>query len=830
MVKRCMAAFLTLVLLVISGMASTGQMERAKAAGISSCVYNAGGNTVSSLTGVTNQKLMNWLGSHIRDGYYLGTPYMAGDYRNPNGDARGAYGMHDVPGQPGLNCTGFVWHVLYKASGMSAAEAFQRIPCWRAAGGAGGWVTWLKNNHVEYKTYLAENPAAVNELIDSVVSDGYMETGDIIWTWDSGDVISDNGLPKGISSEHHIGIYTGGLWDGEAHGGNWTETGENQWWHSTSHSIYPIGMSGNGVTQIAPKTTCYAMTVVKLERNGYARLKKTPADSGFAEGNPCYSLQGAEYGVYGGRACTDRLALLVCDASGDTQAVSLPPGDYYIKEIKAPPGYQKDETVYPVRVEAQKTAVVNVEDLPVGARVSASLLKQDKDSADGAPQGGKATLAGAQFTWKYYPGYYTEETLPADAAKTWVTEVKEEKDQEGKTVFRTELLKEEYKVEGDEYYRCRDENILPLGTLTVQETKAPEGYRLEGAVLESGGSGGEGSGLCITQIRQNENEAVFSSGNQYTARDSIIRGDIRGVKVGGKDHKRLACVPFEITDVGTGESHVIVTDRNGEFSTSSKWTPHTANTNAGRTSSDGIWFGSAQPDDTVGALPYGTYTLTELPCKSNEGYELIPPFEVGVYRHDQMVNLGTLVDKEPEPPEIKIHTTAVNKSDQGKELPAAGQVTVVDTVSISGLEPGKKYMLAGWQMIREEQKELRVDGKRVEKQTVFTAEHSRQEIDMEFTFGTEYLSGRHLVTFEELYDMTDAEKPEKIAEHKDIEDEGQTVTVRTRQGEPPTDLVRTGDSQNLIVLILLWILSCIVIISCVTMSAWRRARKRLHRK
>ena len=59
-----------------------------------------------------------------------------------------------------------------------------------------------------------------------------------------------------------------------------------------------------------------------------------------------------------------------------------------------------------------------------------------------------------------------------------------------------------------------------------------------------------------------------------------------------------------VTALPTGENHVVVTDDNGQFSTSADWASHKHNTNAGKTSEDGVWFGTSEPDDSKGALPY----------------------------------------------------------------------------------------------------------------------------------------------------------------------------------------------------------------------------------
>ena len=97
---------------------------------------------------------------------------------------------------------------------------------------------------------------------------------------------------------------------------------------------------------------------------------------------------------------------------------------------------------------------------------------------------------------------------------------------------------------------------------------------------------------------------------------------------------------------------------NGQFSTSADWASHKHNTNAGKTSEDGVWFGTSEPDDSKGALPYDTYIIEELRSDSNKGFELIPPFEIVVSRNNLVIDLGTLTDEYEK--EISIHTTATS--------------------------------------------------------------------------------------------------------------------------------------------------------------------------
>ena len=127
------------------------------------------------------------------------------------------------------------------------------------------------------------------------------------------------------------------------------------------------------------------------------------------------------------------------------------------------------------------------------------------------------------------------------------------------------------------------------------------------------------------------------------------------------------------------------------------------------------------------------------------------------------------------------------------------------------------YKLSGWQMIKEENAKLLIDGKEVTNDYEFTVDKENMEVQIEFTFDGSTLGGKQLVTFEELYDMTNPEEPKKVTEHKDINDEGQTVTIKevpetptpetpgttTKTSNPP----KTGDTENVALWIAILVLS-----------------------
>ena len=374
-------------------------------------------------------------------------------------------------------------------------------------------------------------------------------------------------------------------------------------------------------------------------------------------------------------------------------------------------------------------------------RGGVKIQKRDLETKDTKPQGG-ATLKDTAFTIT---------SLNENAVLVG-----------GKLFSKDEVVKTIHT--GIDGIASTASDTLPYGRYRIDESKAPEGYLRTGAVSRE------------FEIKEN-GKIIDLTGEESSIYNQIKRGDIEGVKIGAGTHKRLADVPFKITSKTTGESHIVVTDKNGQFSTASNWASHKHNTNTGKTSEDGVWFGSSEPDDSKGALLYDTYEIEELRCASNKGFKLIPAFDIVVSRDRTVIDLGTLTDEYEK--EISIHTTATSK-DGEKSILAGKEVTIIDTVKLDGLVKGTKYQLKGWQMIKEENAELVIDGKRVESDYTFIADDEEMKVEIAYTFNASALGGKNLVTFEELYDLSNPKEPVKVAEHKDIEDDGQTVLITER--------------------------------------------------
>ena len=150
--------------------------------------------------------------------------------------------------------------------------------------------------------------------------------------------------------------------------------------------------------------------------------------------------------------------------------VEVTAGTVYIKEVSAPAGYKVDKTVYSLKVEAGKTATLKVSDTPKVTDTLIELFKIDMETQKDNPQG-NASLAGAEFTWKYYAGFYNKDNLPAEATRTWVTKTIAETDSDGTTHYITKLA-DAYKVSGDSFYMQDGKAVLPLRNTNRRRNKS----------------------------------------------------------------------------------------------------------------------------------------------------------------------------------------------------------------------------------------------------------------------------------------------------------------------------------------------------------------------
>lgn len=480
---------------------------------------------------------------------------------------------------------------------------------------------------------------------------------------------------------------------------------------------------------------------------GTVSLSKTSANTGITSGNSCYSLAGAVYGIYSDAGCSAQVTTLTTDAGGNAAAVSLNAGTYYYKELTAPAGYALDSSVQSFTVTDGQNTALSVSDTPTNDPARITLNKVDSETGD-MVQGG-ASLAGAQFTVNYYDGYYNNSNLPANPTRSWIIQTKEITTKGGNKVYRA-VLSNDYFVAGDALYSASGINTLPLGTISIEETKAPEGYSLEGAYLQVGGTGTKITGKYVAQITQNGNLAQLKGGNTFKVSDKIKRGDFKLTKIDTDNQNRMSDIPFRVTCKGTGESHIIKTDENGYFSSESSWNAHSKNTNGGG-AYDGLWFssadGSAKVDDSVGAMPYGDYTLEELSCDNNKG-KILYKGEFSIRRDKVTVDIGT-IENHSEPTPV-ITTQASDAKTQYQIIKPSADTDIIDKVTITDTMAGRDYTITGTLMDKDTGEAVMVNGNPVTASQTFTSDGTKKVLDMHFNFDSSALGGKTVVVCEKL--------------------------------------------------------------------------------
>ena len=331
-----------------------------------------------------------------------------------------------------------------------------------------------------------------------------------------------------------------------------------------------------------------------------------------------------------------------------------------------------------------------------------------------------------------------------------------------------------------------DARALPYGSYQMVESKPGEGYLHTDQTVRS------------FQIREDGQVVEFRDGD--AAYNQVIRGDLQFVKVGedGEAHMgRFANVAFKLTSQTTGESHIVITDENGEVRTESSWNPHSQNTNGNDEITDeslwddhaGSWYGltsegwAVDVQDKLCALPYDTYTLEELPCEGNQGYELVKIPNITISRNNTVIELGTIDDQYEGIPEIG--TTATVDGEHTAE--PAGEVTITDTVTYKNLKVGQGYKLSGVLMDKSTGEPLLINKQQITAELEFTPTSSEGTVELTYTFDASALAGRAVVVFEDLY-----QDESLVASHADLEDEGQTISF----GQPEIGTTATVDGEK----------------------------------
>ena len=217
----------------------------------------------------------------------------------------------------------------------------------------------------------------------------------------------------------------------------------------------------------------YSYIRIVTEGKGALELIKSSANPEITSGNSCYTLAGAVYGVYD--ASGNEVGRITTDANGWGQLTDIVASTYTVKELTAPKGYALDMKSYNVSVTPGQTATVRVTDYPQSDPIVILLGKIDKETNTNKPLGSKS-LANAEFTVKYYKTDPDNPTInDTTLGKTWVFNT----NSDGFINFNAR-----YKIGGDDfYYNSSGKETIPIGIITIQETKAPKGYLINKEVF-----------------------------------------------------------------------------------------------------------------------------------------------------------------------------------------------------------------------------------------------------------------------------------------------------------------------------------------------------------
>ena len=663
----------------------------------------------------------------------------------------------------------------------------------------------------------------------------------------------------------------------------------------------------------------------KLPKTGFLQIHKSSADPTITNGNSCYNFEGIPYGIFTDKDCVNNLVVLPLDANGYSQPYELTAGTYYVREAEAKPGsgYKTNSTVYTIEVTAGTTATAPVmcetTDVPLNDPLGIVI---NKINADGTTT---ADLSGAEYTITYYPRQYNTlaeiQADPEAKATTWV--IKTVKSASG---YFASLDDAHIVSDVSDSAKFGKTNagryIIPLGTITVEETKAPTGFTKDGAVVSSAATGATLTGtnnVYLFNLVDKDSAIYLKSGNvldtaatdetaitlQYAERqingtpkmekhdlelnkkaamggtnfdgitfevyclddsviignttykkgetietvtsdaegnvtmttqypighyavreksannyytndgqihyfnvvdqggafiqyetnmnavtftDRVVRGDLSFVKKNAETEETLAYIPFCITNNATGETHYILTDANGNFTSA---TGKTTNTNANDdvlskygekdvvpqsvidslAKDAGLWFGMGSEgtmtaaNDSYGAFVYGTYTITELKTEATRSMKMYTnTFTIDT--DGKVLDLGT-VNNVP----MGLKTTLVDVNGE-HFTEATSTVTLTDHVAYKNLDTDKTYTLTGTLYVK--------DGDALTEMMTETVDFQPTETsgtqDVTFTFDASALVGKSVVAFEEL-----SLNGEFCAEHKDKDDENQTVTFPSIQ-------------------------------------------------
>lgn len=468
-----------------------------------------------------------------------------------------------------------------------------------------------------------------------------------------------------------------------------------------------------------------------------------------ASSNSQYSLKGAKYQLYTNSDCTKKAkdvngddAVLTTDSSGNTNTLEMEPGTYYAKEVTASKGYKLDTKVHTVKITDSNTEndpkTFTSKEPPVYGEPNFIVFKTDPSRSFDEKR-----LEGAEFIVKYYDVSSKSDIADAKPKDWWKFKtVKKEAPAEAPSGtywagfdWNKDTPISSSRSGSSLFYKNDDgDRVLPLGWFTIEETKAPDGFKLTSKVyyghVKQSGSGGDAEVVLQgsdTDSRLQREIFIFE--------DSPTKTTIK--KLDSSTEKGLAGAKLRLLKGST------VVD---------EWT-------------------SSTEAHTIKALPEGTYTLRE--TSAPYGYELADDVKV-------VIKEGTDVSAEMKDVPVTIRTSAVDSA-TGKHIGCitkSGKIT--DNVHLTGLHDGRKYKVSGKLMNKSTGKPIKdAAGNDITASKEFTATASAMDVTISYTVDSSSFKGGDKVVVYETLQRTSAVHgetvPVELRKHQDINDAAQTI-------------------------------------------------------
>lgn len=315
--------------------------------------------------------------------------------------------------------------------------------------------------------------------------------------------------------------------------------------YTLNSKVYTVEVPQNDTIEVPVEDNPITLTI---------NLEKVSALPDCSNNNENYSLQNAVYTVYTDEKCKTpatkdgKNVTLTTDKNGKASVSGLPKGTYYVKETTASKGFSLDTTVHPVDGTNDKDAsagviskTVNSSEIPLMDPITVLLTKTDSKGENAQ------SLAGAQFTIIYY-----NKIMDTDPGKAGVALTR-------KWVFETKKIgshyavryRDEYKVSGPDLYKDAYGNYqIPYGTLTIQETKAPDGYQIDNTVH-------------VIKLDNSDDDRFVDETNAPAYPNNSV--DFNIVKKQYGTESVISGAVFKHTDPN-GKVETVTTDKNGKAS------------------------------------------------------------------------------------------------------------------------------------------------------------------------------------------------------------------------------------------------------------------------